>query len=181
MHVDAQTPACWQPFLLRNVSGASATARDRRGPAFCSTIAKIFHEDSPRTHAVGAGLSRRKDNAALRMCEYGTTYVLRCMYVYAVAACSENVRVRSTIPHDTAWPSVMLSPIFLGCHFIRLPGDYKCARVRGRCLGNACRCTNARLLAVAQAHGFPLGWHASAHLSHAGLYGPWKHLHGPGA
>eukprot|EP01049_Picozoa_sp_SAG25_P014945 SAG25_NODE_2841_length_1356_cov_1.674622_1_plen_269_part_00 len=55
------------------------------------------------------------------MCEYGTTYVLRCMYVYAT--CSEQVRVRSTIPNDTAWPSVTLSPIFLGCHFIRLPGD----------------------------------------------------------
>eukprot|EP01047_Picozoa_sp_COSAG01_P108290 COSAG01_NODE_37227_length_506_cov_2.196560_1_plen_76_part_10 len=40
---------------------------------------------------------------------------------------------------------------------------------------------HSRLLALAQAHGLPLGWHAPAQLSHCGLNGPWKHLHGPGA
>jgi hypothetical protein len=51
-------------------------------------------------------------------------YVCVTMHVFAVVTCSEKVRVQSRLPHDTAWPSVMLpAPIFPGCHFIRLPGD----------------------------------------------------------
>eukprot|EP01047_Picozoa_sp_COSAG01_P087917 COSAG01_NODE_20442_length_949_cov_0.933255_2_plen_87_part_01 len=50
-----------------------------------------------------------------------------------------------------------------------------------RAVSRQCMWMHKRPLAVAQAHGLPLGWQVPTQLSHPGLNGPWKHLHGPGA
>eukprot|EP01049_Picozoa_sp_SAG25_P002968 SAG25_NODE_161_length_13366_cov_13.111973_14_plen_232_part_00 len=118
--------ACWLavPLIMRyeiQRVRPPGTGEGLLASVLLSAKIQLYFMMSPRSRR--RIVSPQRWRCAVRECAsmVPCVYVCVTMHVYAVATCSEKVRV---LPHDTAWPSVMLpAPIFPGGHFIRLPGN----------------------------------------------------------